>query len=126
MAILYCPSCGAKIEKQNQRYCQQCGATLPVIDTPDAALVRQGTATNLPASRDDASRQSSSLMGLMPDSFKNRLLVGAGAAVVGLVVLYVVVSAIVHAIVSLVTFLLPFVIVVVAVYAGFRYWRSRM
>jgi uncharacterized membrane protein YvbJ len=124
--MMYCPSCGAKIEKQNQRYCQQCGATLPVIDTSDAPLVRRTTATDLPVSRDDAGQQSGSLMSLMPDSFKNRLLVGAGAAVVGLVVLYVVVSAIVHALVSLVTFLLPFIIVVVAVYAGFRFLRSRV
>jgi hypothetical protein len=124
--MMYCPACGAKIEKQNQRYCQQCGATLPVIDTPDAALVRRATATDLPVSSGGPNRESGALLGLMPDSFKNRLLVGAGAAVVGLVVLYVVVSAIVHAIVSLVTFLLPFIIVMVAVYAGFRYWRSRM
>jgi hypothetical protein len=123
--MMYCPSCGAKIEKQNQRYCQQCGATLPVIDTQDASLVRRGTATDLPTTP-GGGQQPGSLLGLMPDSFKNRLLVGAGAAVVGVVVLYVVVSAIIHVLVSLVSFLLPFIIVVVAVYAGFRYWRSRM
>jgi hypothetical protein len=124
--MMYCPSCGAKIEKQNQRYCQQCGATLPLIGAPDASPVRRVPASDLPVRVDELETRSSSVMSLMPDGLKNRLLVGAGAAVVGLVIVYVVVSAIVHAIVSLVTFLLPFIIVVIALYAGFRFWRSRV
>lgn len=122
---MFCPSCGAKIEKQNQRYCQQCGATLPIVTTSDAQLVRRVTTSDLPLASGSPDRQTGSLMGIMPDTLKNRLLIGAGAGVVGLVVVYVVVSAIVHAIVGIVTFLLPFIIVVAAIYAGYRYLRSR-
>jgi hypothetical protein len=123
---MYCPSCGAQLEKQSQRYCQQCGATLPIVNTPDAQLVRRMPASDLPVATGSPDRQTGSLMGIVPDTFKNRLLIGAGAGVVGLVVVYWVVAAIVHALVSIVTFLLPFIIVVAAIYAGYRYWRSRM
>jgi hypothetical protein len=123
---MYCPSCGAQIEKQNQRYCQQCGATLPIVNTPDAPLVRRAATNDLPFATGGPDRQTGSLMGIVPDTLKNRLLIGAGAGVVGLVVVYVVVSAIVHALVSIVTFLLPFIIVVAAIYAGYRYLRSRV
>jgi hypothetical protein len=119
---MYCPSCGAQLEKQNQRYCQQCGATLPIVNTPDAPLVRRVSTSDLPVATGGLDRQTGSLMGMVPDTFKNRLLIGAGAGVVGLVVVYWVVTSIVHVLISL----LPFIIVVAAIYAGYRYWRSRL
>ncbi|MGH2409817.1 MAG: hypothetical protein ACRDGS_05535, partial [Chloroflexota bacterium] len=42
---MYCPSCGATIKKKDQRYCQDCGTTLPDARGGVPALRGQTTPT---------------------------------------------------------------------------------
>ena len=37
----YCPSCGASVKQQDQRYCQECGTTLPGSGGRATAMVHQ-------------------------------------------------------------------------------------
>ncbi|MGH2346846.1 MAG: hypothetical protein ACRDG4_16595 [Chloroflexota bacterium] len=67
------------------------------------------------------SSQSDTILGLVPDTFKNRMMLYAGGFVVALVAVWVVVSWIVHALISLV----PLFIVIALAYVGFQFWRSR-
>ncbi len=119
----FCPSCGAAIKKDDQKYCQDCGTTLP-----------DARARNLPAVRGQSSpaglfgggtnavdSQSGMILGLVPDTMKNRMLMYAGGFVVAVVAVWVVVGWIVHTLISLI----PVFIVLALAYAGFQYWRSR-
>ena len=90
----FCPSCGASIKKDDQKYCQDCGTTLP-----------DARARNLPAVRGQSSpaglfrggtgavdSPSGMILGLVPDTLKNRMLMYAGGFVVAVVAVWVVVG----------------------------------
>jgi len=120
---MYCPSCGATIKKKDQRYCQDCGTTLPDARGGVPALRGQsspsvpfgGGGPNIVNSRPDT------ILGLVPATMKNRMLVYGGVVVVAVVAIYLVVSAIVHLLLALV----PIFIVAIVAFVGFQIWRSR-
>jgi len=121
---MYCPSCGATIKKKDQRYCQDCGTTLPDArggvpalrgQTTPASPFGAGTGSNIVNSSPDT------ILGLVPATMKNRMLVYGGGFLVAVVAIYVVVSAIVGLLISLI----PVFIVAVLAFLGFQVWRSR-
>ncbi len=119
---MYCPSCGATIKKKDQRYCQDCGTTLPDLGAGVPALRGQ----SLPAApfgggRNAVGSRADTILGVVPATLKHRMLVYGGGFVVAVVAIYVVVSAIVHVLLALV----PVFIVAVLAYLGFQVWRSR-
>ena len=120
---MFCPSCGAGIKKDDQKYCQECGATLPdlrgrnlpAVGGPNSPAGIFGGGTNALDSR------SGLILGVVPDTLKNRMLVYAAGFVVAVVAVWVVVGWIVHTLITLI----PVFIVLALAYAGFQFWRSR-
>jgi len=119
----FCPSCGAEIKKDDQKYCQECGTTLPDARARNLPAVRgQSSLAGIFGGRTNAvDSQSGMILGLVPDTLKNRMLMYAGGFVVAVVAVWVVVSWIVHTLISLI----PVFIVLAIAYAAFQFWRSR-
>jgi uncharacterized membrane protein YvbJ len=119
----FCPSCGAAIKKDDQKYCQDCGTTLPDARARNLPAVRgQRSPAGLFGDGTDAvDSRSGTILGLVPDTLKNRMLIYAGGFVVAIVAVWVVVGWIVHTLISLI----PVFIVLALAYAAFQYWRSR-
>jgi hypothetical protein len=116
---MYCPACGAESKQQDQKYCQDCGATLPTQGGPGSALLPRGaTALSPVAGTSDHDRW----LHLIPVDVRNRFLLGAGVAVLAVVILYVVINAIVSFLLHLV---LPVVVVLAILYAGYRIVRAK-
>ena len=115
---MFCPSCGAPNNQPDQRYCQDCGATLPANGGLPGALAKRSPA-NLPTS---GRTGRTGMLGLIPVDTRNRMLVGAGVAVAAVVILYVLLSAIVH---FLFYVALPVVIVIAVLYGGYRLLRAK-
>ena len=114
---MFCPSCGASIDSPNQRYCQECGTTLPAAGGQAIAHRPSGGVAPI-----EPRRSARGALALLPgNSTANKLLAGAGLAVVGVIVLYVILGAIVGFLISLV----PLLILAAAAYGGFLYWRRR-
>jgi len=119
---MYCPSCGATIKKKDQRYCQDCGTTLPDPRGGVPALRGQSLPTGPFGGGPNAvSSRPDTILGVVPATMKNRMLVYGGGFLVAVVAIYVVVSAIVH----LLLLLVPVFIVAVLAFLGFQVWRSR-
>jgi hypothetical protein len=113
-----CPSCGATLKQQDQRYCQDCGTALNAADAPTTAIAPRSSGVDLAAT----GLARGAWMQLLPADRRNRMLVGAGAIVLGVFVLYVVVNAIVSFLLHLV---LPAAVVLALLYGGYRYLRTR-
>jgi len=119
---MFCPSCGATIKKDDQKYCQECGTTLPDPRSRNLPATRgQNSPSGLFGSGTNAVSSHDTILGLVPDTFKNRMMLYAGGFVVAVVAVWVVVSWIVHALITLV----PLFIVIALAYAGYQLWRSR-
>src|SRR5579859_7149743 len=116
---MFCPACGAAIKQQDQKYCQDCGATLPPQGGGTTAVVSRGG--GLPAPSAGGGGQSSWLPAI-PTDLRNRMLIGAGTVVLAVIVLYIVVNAIVSFLLHLV---LPVLVVAALLYTGYRVLRAR-
>jgi Flp pilus assembly protein TadB len=119
----FCPSCGAGIKKDDQKYCQDCGTTLPDLKARNLPAVRgQHSLSGIFGGGTNAvDAQSGTILGIVPDTLKNRMLMYAGGFVVAVVAVWVVVSWIVHILISLI----PIFIVLALAFAAIQYWRSR-
>lgn len=115
---MYCPACGADIKQQDQRYCQDCGASLPAQGGRGAAIVPRAGAQAPVA----GGPGHGGWLRMLPADMRNRMLVGAGAAVLAVLVLYVVINAIVSFLLHLV---LPVVVVLAVLYAVYRFVRAK-
>jgi hypothetical protein len=120
---MYCPSCGATIKKKDQRYCQDCGTSLPDPRGGGVPALRGQTTPAGPfgAGPNVANSRQDTILGLVPATMKNRLIVYGGGVVAAVVAIYVVVSAIIGLLITLV----PLFIVAVLAFLGFQIWRSR-
>jgi Flp pilus assembly protein TadB len=119
----FCPSCGAEIKKDDQKYCQDCGTTIPDARARNLPAVRgqRSPAGIFGSGSDSVDSQSGMILGLVPDTLQNRMLMYGGGFVVAIVAVWVVVSWIVHTLISLI----PVFIVLALAYVAFQYWRSR-
>ena len=86
---MYCPACGADIKQQVQRYCQDCGATLPAAGGRGTSLVPRAPGMDAPVA---GGTGRGVWLHLLPADMRNRMLLGAGAVVVAVFVLYVVIN----------------------------------
>jgi hypothetical protein len=114
-----CPSCGATIKQQDQRYCQDCGTALAAAGAPATAIAPRPAGVDLPATGGTA---RGAWMQLLPSDLRNRMLMGAGAVVLAVFVLYVLVNAIVSFFLHLV---LPAAVILAILYGGYRFLRAR-
>lgn len=110
---MFCPSCGAPNNDRDQRYCRECGTSLPVGD-PARRAAPGSSRSQLPVTQPPARSGS-----LISGSVSNRLAVGAVATVAAVVVLYV----IIHVVLGVIASLIPIIAVLGALYLGFLYWR---
>ena len=119
-----CQSCGAEIQKSDQRYCHECGATLPDQSLLPSAKVHGPSSQMLDIRRGAQPRPAAHelLAGVLPQTLQNRLIVGGVTAVVAIFALYIILGWLVHTIEYVV---LPVVLLLAVVYIGFRYLRSR-
>jgi hypothetical protein len=114
----FCPSCGAEIKKADQRYCQECGTTLPQTNGRNVPALQPSNSGSLPLARG----RSDHIFGLVPDTLKNRLMLYSGGAVVAVFALYILLGVIVHTLEAI----LPILVVLAVAYFGFQFWlRSR-
>lgn len=114
---MFCPSCGAPNNERDQRYCRECGATLPVMDAAPKAVARRPTGTDLPAASGSTGRASS----LVTAGMKNRAVQGAVIVVVFVVALYVLISTVIHVILYA---LLPLLVLVAIGFVGYMYLKN--
>ena len=113
---MFCPSCGAPNDDPKQRYCQECGTSLPTTGGRGTAIVHRPSDAGL------SSYQPHSGHGALlplPQSLRNRMLLAAGALAAAVVLLYVVVQAIIAALSALV----PVIILLALGFAGFLYFK---
>lgn len=116
---MFCPSCGAPNNERDQRYCRECGASLPVDDasTRSRAIVhRPSSVRDVPVGDLRRDPRSSALV---PQGMRNKLMAGAIGAVVLLVVVYLAIKVLIATIAAM----LPVVAVAVVGYLGFLYYR---
>jgi predicted amidophosphoribosyltransferase len=121
---MHCPTCGAEIQKADQRYCHECGASLPQASLLPTTKVRVSPSQVIDTPILGKSRPAAHelLAGVLPNTFQNRLIVGGVTAVVAIFAVWMLVNWIVSTLIHLV---LPAAVLVAVVYVGFRYLRSR-
>jgi predicted amidophosphoribosyltransferase len=121
---MHCPTCGAEIQKADQRYCHECGASLsqPSQVPTTKVQVSPNQVMDSPVLGKSRPAAHELLAGVLPNSFQNRLIVGGVTAVVAIFAVWIVVSWIVNALIHIV---LPVAVLLAIVYVGFRYLRSR-
>ncbi len=119
-----CQSCGAEIQKSDQRYCHECGATLPEASLLPSAKVHGPSSHMLDIRRGDQPKPAAHdlLASVLPHTLQNRLIVGGVTVVVAIFALYIILGWLVH---TLEYVVLPVVVLLAVVYVGFRYLRSR-
>lgn len=121
---MHCPSCGAELQKTDQRYCHACGASIPeqsLLPTTKAHGPSRGL-IDLPSARTPRPAAHEMLGAVLPQTLQNRLIVGGVTVVVAIFALYVILGWIVH---TLEYVVLPVAVLVAVIYVGIRYLRSR-
>jgi hypothetical protein len=116
---MFCPSCGAPNNERDQRYCRECGATLPTTGADPRSIVQNSSSGNTPYAEGSGRRSSS----LVSAGMKNKTLVGAAGLVVLVVALYLVVKVIIATITAV---LLPLVVLLAVGFMGYLYLKNRM
>ena len=111
---MFCPSCGAPNNDKNQRYCRECGASLPVVDPAGRAGAPGAANAQVPAPRPTGG--SGSAISRLPG---NPLVTGAVVVVVAIVAIYLAI----HVVLGIISSLIPIIVVLGALYLGFLYWR---
>jgi hypothetical protein len=122
--VMHCPSCGAEIEKSDQKYCHECGATLPEQSLLPVTKAHGPGAQLMDLPRGGQPRPAAHelLASVLPHTLQNRLIVGGVTAVVAVFALYVVLGWIIH---TLEFVVLPVAVLLAVIYVGFRYLQSR-
>ncbi len=116
-----CATCGAEIQKADQRYCHECGASLPERALLPTAKVHGPSGSQLPARMHVTQTRPAAhelLAGVMPNTMQNRLIVGGITAVVAIFALWMLLNWLVS---TLIHFVLPGVALVAIIYVGVRY-----
>jgi hypothetical protein len=114
---MFCPSCGAPNTERDQRYCRECGATLPAAPATSSAISTQ-PAPGTPLNAQGSSSRSSALL---KAGAQNKVVTGAVVLVVAVVAAYLVIQMIIHVITAL---LFPLVIVLALCALGYFYLKS--
>ena len=112
---MFCPSCGAENKDPGQRYCRECGASLPSAVTRAQVVVRDAGKSSLPF------QPQHKQTALVDASLKNRALIGAVGLVVLVGVLYIVVKLVIATITAV---LLPLSVVAAIAIIGYYYLRG--
>jgi hypothetical protein len=124
---MQCPTCGAEIQRSDQQYCHECGASLSPQKSMLPTTKVHGPMTRLPADRSSALQTRPAahdlLAGVLPNSFQNRVVVGGVTVVVAIFAVWMLINAVVSLLLHVV---LPGVALVAIIYVGIRYlMRSR-
>lgn len=112
---MFCPSCGAENKDPGQRYCRECGATLPAADARGQLTIRDPGKSSLPY------QPRSTQSALLDSSPKNRAAMGAVGVVVLVGALYIVVKLVIATITAV---LLPLSVVAAIAIIGYYYLRG--
>jgi hypothetical protein len=118
-----CATCGAEIPKADQRYCHECGASLPErsllpttkVHGPSRQLVDR------PRKNDPKPAPHELLASVLPSTLQNRVIVGAVAVIVAIFAIKMLVDAVASFILTAV----PVLVLIVLAYIGFKYFQSR-
>jgi hypothetical protein len=118
-----CATCGAEIKKADQRYCHECGASLPDVSFLPTTKVHGPSRQIIDRPRNSQPRPAphEMLAGVLPSTLQNRLIVGAVAVVVAIFAIKMLVDAVASFIVTAV----PVLVLLLLAYIGFRYFQSR-
>jgi hypothetical protein len=119
-----CATCGAEIQKANQRYCHECGASLPDQSRLPVAKVHGPSSRQLvvrPRGHEPKPAPHELLAGVLPSTLQNRLIVGAAAVVIAIFAIKLLVDAVASFILTAV----PVLVLIVLAYIGFKYFQSR-
>ncbi len=118
-----CATCGAEIQKPDQRYCHECGASLPDVPLLPTAKVHGPSRQLIDRPRRDQSKPAPHevLAGILPSTLQNRLIVGAVAVIIAIFAIKMLVDAVASFIVTAV----PVLVLLVLAYIGFRYFQTR-
>jgi hypothetical protein len=118
-----CATCGAEIQKPGQRYCHECGATLPDASVLPTTKVHGPSRQLIDRPRGSQTKPAPHeiLAGVLPSTLQNRLIVGAVAVIVAIFAIKLLVDAVASFIVTAV----PVLVLLVLAYIGFRYFQSR-
>ena len=113
---MFCPSCGAPNNDPGQRYCRECGATLPLESAPKAIAHRPHGA-ELPYAPSTRGRSSA----LVSQSLKKKAIAGAIGMVVLVAALYIVIKVVIATVTAI---LLPLVVLLAAGFLGYVYLKN--
>jgi hypothetical protein len=123
---MQCQTCGAQIQKPDQRYCHECGASLPQQSMLPTTKVHDPTRQQQLPARTRAMPPVTQtrpavheiLAGVLPNTLQNRIIVGGITAVVAVVALKMLLDWIVS---TLIPFVLIGAVVAAIIYVGVRY-----